>query len=55
MEIKQLQAAIEATLFSCGEAIEIEKLAQALEIDKHSAAKLVNQLIDQYNQDGRGM
>lgn len=55
MEIKQLQAAIEATLFASGDAIEIEKLAQTLEIDKQTVSKLVKQLMDQYDGDGRGI
>ena len=55
MEIKQLQAAIEATLFASGDALEIEKLAQVLEIDKQTVSKLVKQLMDQYDAEGRGI
>ena len=41
-------AAVEAVLFACGSPIEPEKLAAAVEIEKETAERIVEQLNDRY-------
>lgn len=55
MEIRELQAAIEAMLFACGEAVSLDKLADALEIDKGTTEKLVSNLAERLEQEERGL
>ncbi len=55
MELKKLQGAIEAILFASGEAVELERMAEALEIDKFTAEKLVQKLMGEYNRGDRGI
>lgn len=55
MEIKRLEAAIEAILFTMGEAVDLDRLAKALEQDKETTRKLVLNLMDQYREEGRGI
>ncbi len=49
MEIKKLQGAIEAILFSSGDPISINRLAEALELDVPTVSKIVQNLIDDFN------
>ena len=46
MEIKELEASIEAILFANGDALEIDKLAEILEIDKKTLSKILITLKD---------
>ncbi|MFV0343336.1 MAG: SMC-Scp complex subunit ScpB [Anaerocolumna sp.] len=55
MEIKKIQAAIEAILFTMGEAVELERLAAALNHDKETIRKIINNMIDIYEQEDRGI
>lgn len=55
MTFKQLQAVAEAVLFACGEPLEIEKLAQVLEIDVENAESLVTTLADSYAERESGL
>ena len=54
-DLAQLEAAIEAILFTMGDSVEIEKLAVALEIEKKEVKKLVKALMDKYDDENRGM
>lgn len=49
MEIKQYRAAIEAVLFASGEPVEIARLAEALEVDKDTAAQLADDVMQDIN------
>lgn len=55
MEIKKLEAMIEAILFTMGEAVEIERIAQALEHDVDTIRKIVHNMMDRYEEEERGI
>ena len=55
MEKNKIQSAIEAILFSFGESVEIDKIAKALELDKEIAQEYVHELMQDYEQDERGI
>ena len=55
MEIKKLQGVIEAILFTMGESVELERIAAAIEHDEETTRKLINGLMDQYAEEGRGL
>lgn len=55
MDKKKAKAVIEAILFSFGESVEIEKIASALETDKATAEDLVRELMQEYEQEERGI
>ena len=55
MEIKKLQGVIEAILFTMGESVELERIAAAIEHDEETTRKLINGLMDQYAEEGRGI
>ena len=46
MEIKKLQAGIEAILFASGEGVTAARLSEALEADKQTVVRLIQQLSD---------
>lgn len=49
------QAAIEAILFSMGDAVSSKDLAKVLEIDEKDVVKLLNDMIDKYEANDRGI
>lgn len=53
--IKKTEAAIEAVLFSVGEAVECKELAKALEIDENTVQKIIEEMIDKYEAEDRGI
>ena len=55
MEIKQLEGAIEAILFTMGEAVELGQIAKAIQQDKETTKKLIHNLMDKYQDEGRGI
>lgn len=55
MEIKRLQSEIEAILFTMGEAVDIERLAAAIEQDIGVTRKIVYNMMDEYNKEERGI
>lgn len=55
MNFKQLQSAAEAVLFAAGEPLEIDRLAQALEIDVQNAESLLLTLSDSYDERESGL
>jgi segregation and condensation protein B len=55
LEIKELQATIEAVLFACGEPVTADRIAEVLGIDKATVGKLLEQLAEQYEESGRGV
>lgn len=52
MEIKRLEAIIEAILFTMGEAVEIERIAGAIEHDIETTKKIIHNMMDQYEDRG---
>ena len=55
MELQQLEAQIEAILFTMGEAIEVERIAKALGHDADTIRKVVRNMMDRYDALDRGI
>lgn len=55
MEIKKFQGAIEAILFSSGDPVSIDRIADALELDKSTVAKMLQNLMDEFNREEAGV
>lgn len=55
MEIKKLQGAIEAILFSSGDPVSINRIAEALELDVPTATKMLKNLMDEFNRPDAGV
>ena len=55
MEIKQYQAAIEAIVFASGEPVPLSRLAQALELDEDTTARLAEDWAQDVNTRGGGI
>ena len=53
--MNQQERAVEAILFAAGESVEIERLAKALEEDTKTTKKIVTSLMEQYEQEERGL
>ena len=50
MEIKEVKEAIQAILFASGDPISIDRIAQALDIDKQTVTKVLLALIDEFEE-----
>ncbi|NBH12686.1 SMC-Scp complex subunit ScpB [Lachnospiraceae bacterium] len=55
MKAEQYQAIIEGILFTMGEAVEIERLAEALELETEQVRQIIRQMAERYEQDDRGI
>ena len=55
MKKSDAKAAIEAILFTLGEAIELERLAAALDVPESQLQTLMDELIEEYQDDTRGI
>ena len=55
MEIQELEAQIEAILFTMGEAVEAERIAQALGHDVDTVRRVVRNMMDRYDSADRGI
>ncbi|BCJ94811.1 segregation and condensation protein B [Anaerocolumna cellulosilytica] len=55
MESKNIEAAIEAILFTMGEAIELERIAAAVGQDIETTRKVINRMMEQYDLPSRGI
>ena len=53
--LSQMEAIIEAVLFTMGESVETSKLALAIEQDVVTTAKIVRNMMDKYNNSDRGI
>lgn len=53
--IIKTQAAIEAILFSIGEAIDIKELAKVLELEASDLSKIIDDMAEKYKDDNRGI
>ena len=51
MEEKNYEAIIEAILFTMGESVELDKIANAIELDKQETKKKIEALRQKYEQD----
>lgn len=55
MKVKELEAAVEAILFACGDSVEVSKIAKAIEQDTETTAKLIRNMMDRYEAEDRGV
>ena len=55
MEEKNYKAIIEAILFTMGESVELEKIADAIKLDKKTTTKLINEMMQEWNDEGSGV
>lgn len=55
MKIEQAKATLEAVLFTMGNSVELPALAAAIEQDEETTRKLVLDLQEDYNREGRGL
>ena len=55
MEIKKLEAAIEAILFTMGNSVELKKIASALELPEQQTREIMEGLIQKYQDSSSGM
>ena len=55
MNIKQLEAVVEAILFTMGESVEVERLAAALEHDEETIRKIIRSMMTRYDEEDRGV
>ena len=55
MELKKLEAIIEAILFAMGEAVEVERIAAAIEHDVDTTNKIIRNMMDRYDSSDRGI
>lgn len=55
MEIREIQSVLEAVLFAAGDAVELEKLADIVDVDKKSLREILKKMMDNYNYERRGI
>ena len=55
VEIKKLEGAIEAILFTMGDSVELGKIAAAVEHDEDTVRKIIHQMMDKYEEEDRGV
>ena len=55
MELKRLEAAIEAILFTMGNSVELSRLALAIGHDEETVRKIIHNMMDRYREEDRGI
>ena len=55
MEISELEAVIESLLFAAGDALPIDKISEAIDVDKKTTRAIVTSMIDKFNNSNRGI
>lgn len=55
MEIKEIEAVIEALLFAAGDALPVEKISEAIEVDKKTTKLILSNMIDKFAVSDRGI
>lgn len=55
MKLGELEAVIEAILFTMGEAVELDRIAAATEQDEDTCRKVIHNMMDKYDVENRGI
>ncbi|MDF2542053.1 MAG: segregation and condensation protein [Herbinix sp.] len=55
MELKKIEAVVEAILFTMGEAVDLTRIAAAIEHDEETTRKIIQNMMDQYETEERGI
>ncbi|MBE5960194.1 MAG: SMC-Scp complex subunit ScpB [Lachnospiraceae bacterium] len=53
--LKRLEAMIEAILFTMGDAVELDRIAAAVEQDEKTVRKIIRNMMDRYEDESRGI
>lgn len=54
-KVEEIEAAVEAVLFTMGESVSVDRLAAAIEHDEETTYKLVKNMMERYNRKHRGI
>ena len=55
MNIKEMEAVVEAILFTMGESVEVSRIAKVIEQDTETTRKIIRNLKDKYEAEERGI
>ena len=55
MELKEMEAALEAILFAAGEPVHVDRICMTLEMDRETVDAVCQRLADQYSYERRGL
>ena len=55
MSIKEMEAVVEAILFTMGESVEVSRIAKVIEQDTETTRKIIRNLKDKYEAEERGL
>lgn len=55
MERQKAKAVLEAILFTMGDSVEVERLAQVIEEDKQTTKEILEEMAEEYEKNGRGI
>lgn len=55
MEIKEVEAVVEAILFTMGEAVEVDRIAAAIEHDEDTVRRIIRSMMAKYEAEDRGI
>lgn len=55
VELKRVEAAIEAILFTMGNSVELSRIAAAVGHDEETVKKIIHNMMDQYHEEERGI
>ncbi len=55
MEIREVQAIVESILFAAGEPVELDRIADIVDVDKKSLREIIKNMMDAYNYEKRGI
>lgn len=55
VELNHLEAVVEAILFTMGEAVEVERLALAVDHDEDTVRKVIRNMMDRYSDENHGV
>ena len=55
MELQHLESIIEAILFTMGNSVDLEKIADAISRDKTTTRKILHHMMDRYEEEDRGV
>lgn len=53
--IREIQAIVESLLFAAGEAVELDRIADIVDVDKKSLREIIKKMMDAYNYEKRGI
>lgn len=55
MEIREIQAIVESLLLAAGEPVELDRIADIVDVDKKSLREIIKKMMDSYNYEKRGI